>query len=180
MPLAAKSRPTIRPSVPEPRSFAGLLYQREALGHIARELPSLFELHHAELAVDPVRAPLDPDWSRYFDYDLAGHLAILTVRDGPLLVGYLFNIIGPHLHKKSTLWAHIDIYWLMPAYRVGWTGVRMFVENEVMLRELGVKKVTSIEKVHFHNDRGRRNALIYKRLGYAVEDIAYAKWIGDK
>ena len=174
---AVKPLPTPKPSAPAPREFCGLQYRREFLGQIARELPPLFEAHHAELAVDPHRAPLDPDWDRYFSYDLSGALAILTVRDGPLLVGYLFNIIGPHLHKKSTLWAHVDMYWLMPAYRVGYTGIRMFVENEVMLRGLGVKKVISSEKAHFANERGRRNALIYKRLGYVVEDIAYGKWI---
>ncbi len=178
-PLARKSPPTPPRLVPVPREFGGLNYQREALGDIARELPSLFEMHHKELAVDQDKAPLDPDWDRFFNYELCNQLFILTVRDGPALVGYMFNIVGPHLHKKSTRWAHIDMYWLLPAYRVGWTGVRMFVENELMLKGFGVKKVTSIEKAHFANDRGRRNALIYKRLGYMVEDIAYAKWIGD-
>ncbi len=129
--------------------------------------------------MDKDRAPLDPDWDRYFDYDLIGVLGILTVRDGAALVGYIFNFLGPHLHKKSTRWCHIDMYWLDPGYRVGWAGYRMFRENERLARKSGAKKITVSEKAHFKNDYGRQVNLIFRRLGYIPEDVVYGKWIGN-
>jgi hypothetical protein len=168
------------PAAPDPAvTYRGLTYRCERLANIARELPPLFERHHHELAVDPDRAPLDVDWDRYFDYDLLGVLRILTVRDGPMLVGYVFNLVGPHMHKKSTRWAHVDLYWLDPAYRIGLTGYRMFVENEKLAKACGAQKITVAEKCHFKNDFGRQVNLIFKRLGYAPEDVVHGKWIGD-
>ena len=175
-------RPSLRsvPAAPEeaPVVYRGLTLQRERLARIARELPPLFKQHHAELAVDPMRAPLAPDWDKYFDLDLLGVLHILTVRDGPVLVGYIFNLLGPHLHKKTTPVAHVDIYWLDPGYRSGWTGYKMFVENERFLKAAGVKKITLAEKCHFKNAFGRQVNVIFKRMGYTPEDVVYGKWIG--
>ena len=182
-PREARPLPSKRPSVPEPLerpvSFQGVTYQRERLAGIARELLPLFKRHYAELAVDPDRAPLDVDWPRYLDLDLIGALQVITVRVGPALVGYIFNIVGPHLHKRSTRWCHVDIYWLDPAYRVGLRGYRLFVENERFLKAAGVKKIVVSEKAHFKNDFGRQVGILFKRLGYAPEDISYGKWIGD-
>ena len=173
------SKPPSAPAAPEqPAVYQGLTYQRERLARIARELPPLFKKHHAELAVDPVRAPLDVDWDRYFDLDLVAALQIITVRDGAVLVGYVFNIISQHLHKKSTRWCTVDMYWLDPGYRVGLIGYRLFVENEKFLKLAGVQKVVVGEKLHFHNDHERKVNVLFKRLGYVPEDLYYGKWIG--
>ena len=181
-PLAKKSLPVSPPSAPaapELASYQGLTFGRERLAHIAQELPPLFARHHAELAVEPKRAPLAPDWDRYFELDLLGVLHILTARDGPALVGYVFNLIGPHMHKRSTRWCHVDMYWLDPGYRVGWGGVKLLRENEKLVKALGARKIIMVEKAHFHNADGRKVGVLLKRMGYAVEDIAYGKWIGD-
>ena len=71
------------------------------------------------------------------------------------------------------------MYWVDPAYRLGWLGVKLFRENEAFLKKAGVKKITVGEKCHFHNDFGRQVNVIFKRLGYVPEDMIYGKWIGD-
>jgi hypothetical protein len=153
-------------------------FQRERLANIARELPALFTRHHDELAVDKAKAPLDFDWEMYLNLDLLGTLQIVTVRDGKLLVGYVFNVIRPHPHKKSTRFCIVDMYWLHPAYRVGLIGLKLFRLNEEFLKAAKVKKITVGEKLHFHNEGDRRVALLFKRLGYKPEDLYYGKWIG--
>jgi len=163
----------------QPVAYRGVTIQRQRLGVIARELPALFKKHHAELAVDRDRAPLDPDWDRYFDLDRLGILQIVTVRDGPALVGYIFNIIGPNLHKRSTRFGVVDMYWLHPAYRFGLLGLKLFRENERFLKSAGVQKIAVAEKAHFANSGGRKVNVLFKRLGYVAEDVVHGKWIGD-
>ena len=122
--------------------------------------------------------PLEPAWDRYFDMALVRQLHCLTVRDNGVLVGYLFVVVCPHLHYASTLWAQTDLFWLDPAYRSGFTGVRMFKEMEKKLREFKVKVVYINAKLHFESDRGTIGK-IFERLGYKAVEIAYSKYLGD-
>ena len=162
----------------KPVAYRGLTIQRQRLRAIAQELPPLFQRHHDELAVDAKRAPLAPDWDQYFDLDLLGNLQILTVRDGPVLAGYIFNVIGSHRHKRTTKFATLDMYWLDPIYRQGLLGVKLFRENERFLKAVGVKKILVEEKCHFKNEFGRQVSVLFKRLGYTLEARVHGKWIG--
>ena len=139
----------------------------------------MWRRHHAELACDPDKAPLAPKWNDYFDLDLLGALQILTVRDGSLLVGYIFNVIGGHRHKQSTKFATLDMYWVDPGYRTGFLGLKLFRENERILKAAGVQKILAEEKMHFKNKFGRQVSILFKRLGYTPEAIVHGKWIGD-
>lgn len=165
--------PPPKPSPPRGLAAPEITFQRERLPAIAAELPALFEQHHKELAVG--RYPLSPDWDRYFDLDLVGILHVLTVRDGALLAGYVFNLIGPHLHKKTTRWCHVDMYWLHPGYRSGWLGYKMLRANESMAKGAGAAKISIAEKCHFHNAFGRQVSALFRRLGYEPEDVIYGK-----
>lgn len=157
----------------------GLLYRRARLGPIAKELRPLFVLHWKELALNQDKIPLDVDWDRYLELDLVGRLQVLTVRDGDSLVGYVFNLISPALHYRSTMWCHIDMYWLAPAYRFGWNGVRMFTENEKFVKRTGAKIISVAEKLHFKNEFGRQVSVLFKRMGYSPIERIYTKYIGD-
>ena len=168
---AAKHIPGYAPADPLRVGF-------ESFYKIARELPPLFERHWRELALDRERVPLDVDWDRYLALAATDALHVVTVRDGDVLVGYIFNIVGPHLHYRSTIHAELEMFWLDPAYRGaenGWFALRMFRENEKHLRSLGVKKVHVAEKLHF---MGGRVGLIFKRLGYKPVETNWGKWIG--
>ena len=164
---------------PSARAQPKLDYKIEPFYVIARELPPLFRKHWRELAVHKDAVPLDPNWDLFMAQSMQGVLQILTVRDDVKLVGYIFNIIGPHSHYRSTLHCLIDMFWLDPAYRHGWTGLRMFRENEKHLRKLGVQRVLVGEKLHWHSKRDRRVRVLFRRLGYKAMDVMYSKLLMD-
>lgn len=149
-----------------------LTSQVEKFHEIARELPPLFEQHYREIALDQERIPLDPDWDRYLMLSLQGMLLVRTARYGDTLVGYIFNLFGPHLHYRSTPHAEIEMFWLDPAYRGSGFVLRWFRENEAMLRELGVKKVGGTTKNGYKDGRV---GLIFKRLGYTPVETVWSK-----
>jgi hypothetical protein len=164
---------------PEVSDLAPLNFKWERFSEIGQEFLPVWKQHWQEVGVFKEENPFDPNWDLYFGADIAGNLHVLTVRDGSLLVGYVFNFIFPHPHFMSTPWATVDGIWLHPAYRAGWTGVKMLIENERGLRLLGVKMLSIAEKVTFKNHQDRRLQIVLKRLGYKPMDLLHAKYIGD-
>lgn len=146
-------------------------FQIERFCEIARELPSLFARHYDELAENKQAYPLEPDWERYFGLDLSGILRIMTARMDGILVGYIFNLVGPHLHSKSTIYADIDLFWLDPLYRGFWA-VGWFRQNDAYLKEQGVRLVTATIKNGYKKGRV---GLIFKRLGYRPFETNFCK-----
>ena len=124
--------------------------------------------HWRELALNQDSIKLDPDWDRFYALDLQGLLRVLTVRVEGHLVGYVFLIIGPHLHYKSTTWAHCDMFWLDPVYRQGWTGVKMFKELLRGVEEMGAQIASVPVKMHF---MGGRVIKLLERLGFKQVEI---------
>lgn len=151
---------------------AELSAQSERFPDIARELPPLFERHWKELGSNREQVQLDPDWDRYFSLDTVGSLHITTARCGDVLAGYIFNIVGPHLHYRSTLHAEVEMFWLDPSYRGTWFSVRWARANEALLDGLGVRRRhVGIKKGYMDG----RVALIFKRLGYDIVEHLYGK-----
>lgn len=149
-----------------------LTSQIEKFHEIARELPPLFEQHYREIALDQDTIPLDPDWDRYFWLALSGMLHVCTARCDKVLVGYIFNLAGPHLHYRSTPHAEIEMFWLDPAYRGSAFALRWFRENEAHLHGLGIKKVGVAVKNGYMSGRV---GLIFKRLGYKPVETVWSK-----
>jgi GNAT superfamily N-acetyltransferase len=158
-PLARKQLERLQRSAPAAPSF-----QVEHFYGIARELPPLFEQHGLEHGEKP-----DPDWDAFFDLGLQGVLRILTVRDGGLLVGYIFNLVRGHLHAKRTLHCFIDGFYLSPAYRGGMLAMKMFRRNDELCKEWGV------QRAYVGADMGSRQEVIFKRLGYKPFEMFYRK-----
>ena len=121
--------------------------------------------------------PLDPNYETMMQQSINRSLIILTARDieSNALIGYVFNLVGTHTHYKTTLHACIDMYWLHPAHRRGWTGYNMLKENKELMRKLGVVRHMIGENLSFtKDDRVRRGfRLMLKRLGYKARDIHY-------
>lgn len=139
---------------------------------IAREAVPIFSRHWEELALNKDVIPLELDFDRYLDMSATGMLQIVTARSGGALVGYIFNLVGPHLHYKSTLHAELEMFWLDPAFRAGWFPVKMFRFNEEHLKSLGVKRVNANVKIHFMAGRVGK---LFERLGYAPTEVSYGK-----
>ena len=157
------------PASPEP------VYGFEPLWVIGSEIAPLLRRHFREMAVHQRAIPYDPNWEAAAQLAAAKMLHVLTVRVGDALVGYIVNIVQPHNHHRSSLHAWLDLVWLNPVHRRGWTGYRMFVENERHLRQLGVKRIMVGEKLHWRSKRDKRVRVILRRLGYGAMDVVYAK-----
>ena len=139
---------------------------------IAHELPPLFTEHWRELALNQDIVPLDPDWDKFYALDIQGILRILTVRvPSGQLVGYVFLMAGPHLHYKSTLWGHVDIFWLDPLYRQGWTGIRLFKTLIRDAKTMGLVNLTVPTKIHFCDNRVTK---LLQRLGFKPIETVHA------
>lgn len=164
--------PLLRPKDHGLKANEGLTLQWERLAHISRELLPLFRKHWKEIALNQDKVELDPDWDRYFDLELRGLLHILTARYSGLLQGYVFNLVGPHLHYASTRWCLTDMYWLDPRCRLGWFPVKMLIENMRGLKEREVRVHNINIKVHFQSDRMTK---LMTRLGYKPADIVFQK-----
>lgn len=163
-----RERPDLKLVVPGAKSV--LTSQSERFTVIARELPPLFERHWRELG-DP-RVPLDPDWDRYFALEVAGSLRMTTARLDGTLAGYISNIVGPHLHYRSTLHAEIEMFYLESAYRGSWFVLQWFRANDLMLHELGVKRVSVAVKSGY---RDGRVGSIFRRLGYKTHETVWMR-----
>lgn len=151
----------VRPrSILRPR----VAYQQEPWATYVVDAPPLWRLHYAEVALDQDVIPLDMDVERYAALDATGQLHLVTARAGPEahLVGYYTALVGPHLHYKRTLCAAVDLYFVLPAYRQGWTGIRLFQEAERTLKARGVVKVATGTKLH----AGLERTTLFMRLGY--------------
>ncbi len=136
----------------------------EAFHIIAHELPPLFMEHWKELALNKDVIPLDPDWDKYYRLDAEGVLRVLTARlPSGQLVGYVFLMVGPHLHYKSTNWAHVDMFWTDPIIRTGWTGVRLFKAMLQGAKAMQVVNMTIATKLHFMDNRVTK---LLQRLGF--------------
>lgn len=157
-----------------------LVFRWEPFHKISKELMPLFKRHWQEIALDQEFVPLDPDWDLYYAMEVAGKLHILTARKEVTtnktmptdLVGYIFNLVGGHLHYNSTKFAHTEMFWLAPEFRKGWWPVKMFKENLAGLKEREVEVSTINFKLHFANARVGK---LLARLGYTATDIVMRK-----
>jgi hypothetical protein len=173
-----------RPRTPPPldRVRPKLFFQWEPFSRIAREIAPLFNEHWRELALNQDNIALDPDFDRYLACELAGILHVLCARDSRAgrLVGYVFAMLGPHLHYVSTSWCIMDMYWLRPEYRTGWNGVRMFKAFERGAIERGAKIIMGTEKLHFagKHKHGRNAGSLFTFLGYDPIETVFSKRVG--
>lgn len=147
----------------------GVTFQKEPFANLIEELPELWRRHWDEVALDKEAVPLAPAWGEYMELARLGMLHIMTARANGKLIGYYFALVRPHLHYRHTLHGWSDIFIILPEYRKGLTGYKLFRETEKMLRELGVQKNYVMTKVHFPLK------LLMRRLGYRFIERTYSK-----
>lgn len=150
----------------------GVRFEIEPLHRLKDELPPLFERHHRDLGRNKDSVPLDPHWDMMMQLSAMSFLQILAARaPNGELIGYMFNLVGPHMHYRTTLHATVDMFWLDPEFRRGLTGCKMLRANENEMRKLGVVRYMISQNLIFD----RRMRLLFNRLGYVACDIHYAK-----
>jgi hypothetical protein len=137
------------------------------------EAVSLVIRHWKEVDWFDGALPLDVDWRRALDYEKADLLHILTARQDGFLIGYIFSYILESLFF-SNKWATVQGFWLDPLYRSGWTGVKLFKENERGLKALGAGAISVEILLKIYADRGTLGKILL-RLGYKQIGSLYAK-----
>lgn len=153
-----------------------ITYQVEQYRDIYGEMEPILREHWLEIALGHDKVPLDIDNERYFGLCEAGALHIVTARDEGRLVGYHVAIVSGHLHYKSTLHGITDVYFILPEYRKGRTGIRLFQRVEKELKELGVKKLFTGCKLHTADGKSGK---LFEYLGYNATETLFTKYIGD-
>ena len=152
----------------------GLAFGWEPVARLLDE-PNLGEMlraHWEELSAHKEELPLDPDFERLIVYNDAGLYRVWTARDGDTLAGYIaFYVFSPPHHKSAVI-AVDDGYYLAPAYRRGWAGVRMWRGALDALAQLGVVGCIGHHKLHFQERRGGIGA-IFRRLGFEPTDTLW-------
>lgn len=134
------------------------------------ELLPLFGLLWDDVAVDKGRFVARCEQPKYKALDDAGALCLTTMRDGDFLAGYYVALILPNPHYEGQgLMAYTDMYYVVPAYRSGNLGLKLFSFSEQVWKERGVVKAYSSHKLH--RDRSK----LFKVLGWKPTDMIYSK-----
>lgn len=128
---------------------------------------------HAEEMVHDPRMFRKEDENGYLLSWFAGTLQIVTVRDGDEMVGYFGTALRPHPHYADTLAAYEDAYFLLPAYRRGYAGVRLIREAEAFARAAGAQIFYICVPVG-----KERQVRLVEHLGFAPDYVTHSKWIG--
>lgn len=167
-----RPRPTLPPKAPGPRDVLGehegVVFQRERLAQILRQILPLVRRDWEENGIDHKPVPLEIDLDRYLNYDLIGILQIVTARDQGALVGYIFAYVHPHIDHSGMGWAMLTWYWLYPEYRGGGIGDAMLQSMERFLREAKVSVVEVTRKISASHR-------MFERNGYRDTDIVSRK-----
>lgn len=113
-----------------------LTYQVENFDDVSAELALLFPDHWAENANFRNKVPLDPNWALYSIMQGKGLLNVFTGRYQGALVAYYVSNIVQHPHYQTLLCSFVDLFYIVPEYRQGMNGLKLFMAYEVAMRDL--------------------------------------------
>ena len=114
------------------------------------------------------RQPFKPNFERYNAYDEGGWLVVFTVRDIGRLVGYGMMYVTPSMHTQKLI-ATEDAMFLLPEYRRGRNGLRLYQYVEREMARRGVVELTVTAKPNTGAAR------ILEHLGCTLVNYQYAK-----
>ena len=147
-----------------------LAFQVEQWSDALPELRSMFSMLWDDVAVDKDRFVAICDETKYAQCEAAGLLHLVTARSEGLLVGYFCMLVNPNPHYFGAgLMAFTDMYFLLPQFRKGNAGVKLFSFMEETLRAKGVVKAYTSHKLH------RDRSTMLEGLGWKPTDQIYSK-----
>lgn len=145
----------------------------ESYREVIEELKPLYPAHWEELALNKDKVPLAPIYEAYDARDAAGEVMVVTLRSAGALAGYFIGFIAPALHYRTCLTLTLDIFRVLPEYRSGSAGTKLFRAVEAEARRRGVQRMFVGSKVHADA------SAIFKRLGYEPVETFYSVWLGE-
>ena len=168
-----------KPLPAPPRVLArhrGYGFHEERFSWLRHSGAELFERHYREASAD-LTVPLDPNWPLYDAMEQQNLEACVVIRKDGALIGYAVFLMTPHLHYDHVV-AEADVFFIDPAHRSGWLGVKLFQLTEDLLREKGVSEICSRVKLHVKPGRGGRDlGMLFEFLGYRPVETNYRKRI---
>jgi GNAT superfamily N-acetyltransferase len=147
-----------------------VVFKVEQWSDVLHELRPLFSLLWEDVALDKERFVAKHDDVKYTALDKAGILHLVTARLDGTLIGYFVSMLTPNPHYVDAgLMAFTDQYYIIPEYRKGNTGLKLFAFVEKCWLEKGVVKAYNSHKLH--RDRGP----MFRMLGWKPTDLIYTK-----
>ena len=147
-----------------------LTFQTEKWSDALPELLPLFDLLWNDVAVDKDRFTAVCDQAKYKTCEDAGILCLVTARAGTKLAGYYLMLVIPNPHYFGAgLMGYTDMYYMLPEYRKGANGLRLFAFMEETLRAKGCVKAYTSHKLH------RDRSEMFQALGWKPTDVVYSK-----
>lgn len=150
-----------------------ITFHTEAWSDALPEISKFWPEHWREVALHQEEIPLDPDFDEYARIEKAGQLHVTVVRHSGKVVGYAVVIIRRHLHYRRSLSGYFDLYFLAPAHRRGWTGVRLFRHVEKAMRQRGVERLFTGTKLSLDASK------IFERLGWEETERLHTKLLKE-
>jgi GNAT superfamily N-acetyltransferase len=130
----------------------------------------MFHLLWDDVAVDKDRFVAECDEEKYAALEQAGILHLVTARNNGELAGYFLVFVTPNAHYKGAgPMAFTDMYFLLPEYRKGNTGMKLFAFAEETWRQKGCVKAYTSHKLH------RDRSTMFKLMGWKPTDMVYSK-----
>lgn len=171
-PQPPKRSDPVKPKPPDPVKPKPpvLRFQWEPFSLVFKEVAPLTVLNYAEAGTFRDQLPFDADWQRYFQFEDAGMLSVLTARIKGELVGYVACLVLPFLQHRTELCCTVNSIWLHEKHRRGMVGIRMLKRAIGDLQGKGVRIFQiAAKQEQFGN--------ILKRLGFLVEETVYMKLV---
>lgn len=148
-----------------------MTFAREELLENRAELEPIFTAHWQDVKPDFGNVSLGFDWETYAELERTGQVHFMVARENGHIAGYQCCIARRHMHSQETQVATTAFFFMLPEYRKGWTGVRLFQETERSLAGLGVRNIYTGTKT------SKNIAPILRRLGYHEVESVFAKEI---
>jgi hypothetical protein len=152
-----------------------LAYHWERFSAILPEIAPLLHQHYLETGTFTKDIPLNMNFAQYRQLDAAGVLYTLTARDGDKLVGYLVVTVGAHLNFADTAFSTAILYYLVPEYRYGWNGVKLFREWIKASRATGMRVMQVSETLRVRGRHDKRVGVMLRYLGFKCMERSYTQ-----
>lgn len=173
------SRTVSADASPKPKAEPDeLVYAWERFPAIAKETVPLLHRHYLETGTHIKAVPLDLNFEAYMQMDAAGVLRVVTARHKGVLVGYLFVTVGAHLNFVTTVHSTAYMYYLKPAYRRGWNGVKLFRKWIEAAENSGVRVLQVAATLRVRGKHDRRVDVLLRYLGFSCMEHSYTRLIG--
>ena len=162
-PEAEPQNPT--PSAPARPEYT---YTWETFERAGRELLPLMRQHFADKFAWRDLVQLDIDWGKLFAAEGHGALHLLVVRANGSAVGYMTLLVTPHVMAADLTIGVVETFVVHPAYRDGWTLVKMLKKASKKAKHLGARVISC-------RDPDNDLAHVMRRLGFGMPETTYFK-----